>query len=145
MSKLVGIKWGMLEKTTQEWLLKDCNCVNGATGGTAYNGDCIVDLTENLSVAGKIVNGDIVIDDDAKIYDPEGEYGSDGTTFEINNIMTVSEAAEIWGITEGAIRKAIKSGKFIPNIDYRKAGRITLICREAMERVYGESKGSNNY
>ena len=142
MSKLVGIKWGMLEKTTQEWLLKDCNCVNGATGGTAYNGDCIVDLTENLSVAGKIVNGDIVIDDDAKIYDPEGEYGSDGTTFEINNIMTVSEAAGIWGITEGAIRKAIKSRKFIPSIDYRKAGRITLICREAMMRVYGEPKRS---
>ena len=138
--KLVGIKWGKLEKTTQEYLLKDCNCVNGATGDTAYNGDCIVDLTENLSVPGKIVNGDIIIDDDAKIYDPIGEYGSDGTTFEINNVMTVSEAAEIWGITEGAIRKAIKSGKFIPNIDYRKAGRITLICREAMIRVYGPLK-----
>ena len=142
MSKLVGIKWGKLEKDTQEYLLKNCNCVNGGTGDTAYNGDCIVDLTENLSVAGKIVDGDIAIDDDAKIYDPEGEYGSDGTTFEINNIMTVSEAAENWGITEGAIRKAIKSNKFIPSIDYRKAGRITLICREAMERVYGEPKRS---
>ena len=140
--KLVGIKWGKLEKATQEWLLKNCNCVNGATGGTAYNGDCIVDLTENLSVAGKIVDGDIVIDDDAKIYDTIGEYESDGTTFEINNIMTVSEAAGIWGITEGAIRKAIKSRKFIPSIDYRKAGRITLICREAMIRVYGEPKRS---
>ena len=140
--KLVGIKWGKLEKATQEYLLKNCNCVNGATGDTAYNGDCIVDLTENLSVAGKIVDGDIVIDDDAKIYDPIGEYGSDGTTFEINNVMTVSEAAEIWGITEGAIRKAIKSGKFIPEIDYRKSGRITLICREAMIRVYGEPKRS---
>ena len=142
MSKLVGVKWGKLEKATQEYLLKNCNCVNGATGRTVFNGDCIVDLTENLSVPGKIVDGDIVIDDDAKIYDPIGEYGSDGSTFEINNIMTVSEAAEIWGITEGAIRKAIKSRKFIPNIDYRKAGRITLICREAMMRVYGEPKRS---
>ena len=138
--KLVGVKWGKLEKATQEYLLKNCNCVNGATGDTAYNGDCIVDLTENLSVDGKIVNGDIIIDDNAKIYDPIGEYGSDGTTFEINNVMTVSEAAEIWGITEGAIRKAIKSGKFIPSIDYRKSGRITLICREAMMRVYGDPK-----
>ena len=138
--KLVGIKWGKLEKATQEYLLKNCNCVNGATGDTAYNGDCIVDLTENLSVPGKIVDGDIVIDDDAKIYDPMGEYESDGATFEINNVMTVSEAAEIWGITEGAIREAIKSNKFIPSIDYRKAGRITLICREAMERVYGVPK-----
>ena len=138
--KLVGVKWGKLEKATQEYLLKNCNCVNGATGDTAYNGDCIVDLTENLSVAGKIVDGDIIIDYDSKIYDPIGEYGSDGTTFEINNIMTVSEAAEKWGITEGAIRKAIKSRKFISGIDYRKAGRITLICREAMVRVYGPLK-----
>ena len=138
--KLVGIKWGKLEKATQEYLLKNCNCVNGATGDTAQNGDCIVDLIENLSVAGKIVKGDIVIDDNAKIYDPIGEYENDSSTFEINNVMTVSEAAEKWGITEGAIRKAIKSGKFIPGIDYRKAGRITLICREAMERVYGEPK-----
>ena len=140
--KLVGIKWGKLEKATQEYLLKNCNCVNGATGDTAYNGDCIVDLTENLSVPGKIVDGDIIIDYDAKIYDPMGEYKSDGTTFEINNVMTVSEAAEMWGITEGAIRKAIKSDKFIPGIDYRKSGRITLICREAMLRVYSEPKRS---
>ena len=140
MSKLVGVKWGRLEKATQEWLLKDCDCINAATVNDAYNGDCIIDLTENLSVAGKIVDGDIVIDYDSKIYNPIGEYESDGTTFEINNIMTVSEAAEIWGITEGAIRKAIKSRKFIPNIDYRKAGRITLICREAMIRVYGPLK-----
>ena len=138
--KLVGIKWGKLEKATQEWLLKDCDCVNAVTVNDAYNGDCIVDLTENLSIDGKIVDGDLIIDDDAKIYDTIGEYESDGTTFEINNIMTVSEAAEIWGITEGAIRKAIKSDKFIPGIDYRKSGRITLICREAMERVYGEPK-----
>ena len=140
MSKLIGVKWGKLEKDTQEYLLKNCNCVNGATGGTAYNGDCIVDLTENLSVPGKIVDGDIIIDDNSKIYDPIGEYKNDSSTFEINNVMTVSEAAEKWGITEGAIRKAIKSRKFIPNIDYRKAGRITLICREAMERVYGAPK-----
>ena len=138
--KLVGIKWGKLEKATQEYLLKNCNCVNGATGDTAYNGDCIVDLTENLSVAGKIVDGNIIIDDNAKIYDPIGEYENCRTTFEINNVMTVSEAAEIWGITEGAIRKAIKSNKFIPSIDYRKAGRITLICRDAMIRVYGDPK-----
>lgn len=139
MSKLVGVKWGRLEKETQDWLLKDCNCVDGSTGNDKTDdGECIVDLTKNLSVPGKIVDGDIVIDDDAKIYNPEGEYESDGTTFEINNILTVSEAAEMWGITEGAIRLAIKTRKFIVGIDYRKAGRITLITHEAMERIYGE-------
>ena len=44
----------------------------------------------------------------------------------------------MWGITEEAIRLAIKTRKFIVGIDYRKAGRITLITYEAMERVYGE-------
>ena len=140
MNKLVGIKWGKLEKATQEWLLKDCDCIKAVTVNDAYNGDCIVDLTENLSVAGKIVDGDIVIDDDAEIYNPTGEYENGGTTFEINNVMTVSEAGKTWGITEGAVRKAIKSNKFVPGIDYRKAGRITLICREAMIKVYGEPK-----
>lgn len=138
MSKLVGIKWGRLEKETQDWLLRDCNCVDGRDESDTDDGECIVDLTDELSVPGKIVNGELVIDYDAVIYNPIGEYESDGTTFEINNIMTVNEASEMWGITEGAIRAAIKSSKFIPLIDYRKAGRITLITREAMERNYGE-------
>lgn len=138
MSKLVGARWGSLEKETQEWLLRDCNCVDGRDGSDVNDGECIVDLTENLSICGKIIGGELFIDNDSKIYDSEGYYESDGTTFEINNIMTVNEAAEMWGITEGTIRAAIKAGKFIPYIDYRKAGRITLICYKAMERVYGE-------
>lgn len=51
--------------------------------------------------------------------------------------MTVSEAADIWGKTEGAIRAAIKAKKFIVGVDYRKARGTTLITKEAMERVYG--------
>ena len=52
--------------------------------------------------------------------------------------MTVNEAAEMWGKTEGAVRAAIKAKKFILGVDYRKAGRITLITKEAMEKVYGK-------
>ena len=55
----------------------------------------------------------------------------------INKVMTVSEAANMWNISEGTIRAAIKRGKFVKDIDYRKAGRITLITKDAMERVYG--------
>lgn len=58
----------------------------------------------------------------------------------INEVMTVNEAANIWGKTEGAIRAAIKKEKFIEGIDYRKAGRITLITREAIKKIYGEPK-----
>ena len=55
----------------------------------------------------------------------------------INRVMTVNEAAKMWNISEGTIRAAIKRGKFIKDIDYRKAGRITLITKEAMIKVYG--------
>ena len=61
-----------------------------------------------------------------------------GVKSALNNVMTAKEAAEIWGITEGAIRAAIKAKKFATGVDYRKAGRITLITKEAMEKVYGK-------
>lgn len=59
---------------------------------------------------------------------------------ELNNILsevlTSNEAAELYGITEGALRSAMKTGKLQLGNDYRKAGRITLITKEAMEREY---------
>lgn len=137
MNKLVGVKWGDLREETREFLLEN-------SWREIKEGECIVDLTEDLSISGKAVNTgeeiEIVIDDEAIIYNPE-----EGTilepkkiNFEINDVMTVSEAATIFGKTEGAIRAAIKAKKFIPFIDYRKAGGTTLITKEAMERVYGE-------
>ena len=61
----------------------------------------------------------------------------------LNKVMTANEASKMWGITEGAIRKAIEYKRLIIGVDYRKAGRITLITHEAMERLYGEPKGVN--
>lgn len=142
MDKLVGVRWGDLSEETKEFLLENSNVWDNIK-----DGECIFDLTENLSVSGciKCVNkeeGDYeyLVDNDAIIYNPE--YGILEKAKEIDlyiyNVMTVNEAAEMWGKTEGAIRAAIKAEKFIPGIDYRKAGRITLITREAMERVYGK-------
>ena len=138
---LVGVKWGALREETKEDLLERANCINGINGDLVNEGECIIDLTEELSISANIVDGEVVIDADATIYNPEqgvileGKETIDTLLFDI---MTVTEAAEEWGITEGAIRKAISSKRFIAGIDYRKAGRITLITREAMERVYGK-------
>lgn len=138
MNKLIGVRWGDLKEETKEDLLSRAFC-EGV-------GECIVDLTSDLSVAGTIIdNGEekeIIIDDDAIIYNPEQGIILDPKEiiFEINNIMTVSEAADIWGKTEGAIRAAIKAKKFIVGVDYRKAKGTTLITKEAMERVYGEKR-----
>lgn len=60
--------------------------------------------------------------------------------FEIPNlnlykVFTLTEAAAIWGKDESTIRRAL--GKFNQFTEYRKAGRITLIDKDAMIRVYG--------
>lgn len=145
MNKLVGVRWGYLKEETREFLLENSNVWEDVK-----EGECIFDLTNDLSVAGyiKCINkeeGDYeyIVEDEAIIYNPsKGVILGDNNdvTFEINEVMTVNEAAEMWNKTEGAIRAAIKAKKFIPGVDYRKAGRITLITREAMEKVYGDRK-----
>lgn len=93
-----------------------------------------------------MVDHEILIDDEAIMYNPEEGIvleGKDNIVFEIYEVMTANEASEILGKSEGAIRVAIKNKKFILGIDYRKSGRITLITRESMIRVYGETSISH--
>ena len=54
--------------------------------------------------------------------------------------MTVNEAAAKWGIAESNIRYSINARKLVPGLDYRKAGRITLITKDAMVKLYGQIK-----
>lgn len=138
MKELAGMKWGELKKETREWFLERCNCVDGATCSDVSQGECIVDLDFDLSVAGKIKEGEIIIEDEAEIYNSCDNYIDVEINDSLDNVLTVTEAADRWNITEGAIRSSIKNRKFIPGIDFRKAGRITLITSEAMERIYGE-------
>lgn len=137
MNKLIGIKWGSLREDTKADLLE-----RAYYEGT---GDVTVDLTESISVAGTVINNEeekvLEISDNSILYDPiEGVVLREIKNIDnlLFDIMTVTEAAEQYYITEGAIRNAISNKKFIVGIDYRKAGRITLISRESMERVYGE-------
>lgn len=68
MNKLVGVRWGDLKEETREFLLEN-------SWREIKEGECIVDLTEDLSISGKAVNTgeeiEIVIDDEAIIYNPE--------------------------------------------------------------------------
>ena len=61
----------------------------------------------------------------------------------INDIMTMKEAAEHFGIVEGTIRAGIKRGKLIEGVDYRKAGKITLVTKSSIEREWGKLPSSN--
>jgi len=51
----------------------------------------------------------------------------------IFDVVTSQEAAGLCGITEGAIREAIKAGRLELDVDYRKAGRITLIDKKSLK------------
>jgi hypothetical protein len=53
--------------------------------------------------------------------------------------MTFAEATQLWGLSDSTLRQAISTGnRFTEGIDYRKSGKVWLIKRAAMERVYGK-------
>lgn len=70
MKNLIGKKWMELTDVKKSELLKNPNPINGESGNRCADGDCIVDLTELLSVFGKVIDDEIVIEDDAVIYSP---------------------------------------------------------------------------
>lgn len=67
---LPGTKWGDLSKKQKEKLLKNANCINAINGEKIQEGECVVDLTNDLSINGEITNGEIIINDNAIIYNP---------------------------------------------------------------------------
>lgn len=143
MNSLHGVKLGLLSDETKKSLLEGTFCIDKESNNEVIEGECVIELTDTLSVDGRVLNGKVVIDDESIIYYPSKEItlkSEEDVFFEINEVMTVSEASELWSKSEGTIRAAIKSKKFIPGVDYRKAGRITLITRSSMKRVYGEPK-----
>jgi hypothetical protein len=58
----------------------------------------------------------------------------------ILEVLTFSEAAEIWDIDPSTLRHRVTSEKLNEGIDYRKSGKVWLITRNAMERLYGLKK-----
>lgn len=132
---LHGVKWGDLSEETKEDLLSNANIWDDVKYG-----ECLVDLTADYTIEGFKTEDDIIIKDNAIIYDPQEGKPAISTPLQVslNDVFTAQEAAALWNITEGAIRKAMSSKRLIIGVDYRKAGRITLVSREAMERLYGE-------
>lgn len=70
---LVGKKWGELSAELKEDLLSNCNPVDNMCE-TVKEGDCIIDFLdyEYVSVLGAVKDGEVVIDDNAVIYDTRG-------------------------------------------------------------------------
>lgn len=67
-----GIKWKELSESEHEKLLKTANPINGITGNDMrQDGECIIDLEYPFSIPGRLEDGEIIIDDEAVIYNPE--------------------------------------------------------------------------
>ncbi|HEY9059368.1 MULTISPECIES: helix-turn-helix domain-containing protein [Pseudobacteroides] len=59
----------------------------------------------------------------------------------ISEVLTFSEAAEIWGIDPSTLRHKVTGEKLIEGVDYRKSGKVWLITMNAMEKLYGVKIG----
>lgn len=59
----------------------------------------------------------------------------------LEEVMTAAEAAEMWGMAPITIQQACSGYKTSPprfrTGEFRKAGRIWLVTRSGMERLYG--------
>ena len=55
----------------------------------------------------------------------------------LTQVLTFSEAAELWNIDSSTLRHRVTSEKLLEGIDYKKSGKVWLITKSAMERLYG--------
>lgn len=69
---------------------------------------------------------------------------NDESVNNLNSVMTLSEAAEKWGLSNGStIRKSIERGKFKSG-EIKQAGSVWIITYSAMERVFGSIKNEDD-
>ena len=69
------------------------------------------------------------------------------STKALQEVMTAAEAAELWGKAPITVQQACSGYKkapprFLPT-EARKAGRIWLVTRAGMERIYGSKPVKN--
>ena len=58
----------------------------------------------------------------------------------LENVMTMQDAAQYIGITEGSIRNAIRNNRLKEGIDYKRSGRIIIVLKSSIEREWGRGK-----
>ena len=63
---LHGVIWKDLNEETKQELLS-----NASVWDDVREGECIIDLTEKFSVEGEIVDGELIVKDNAIIYNTE--------------------------------------------------------------------------
>lgn len=71
MKDLTNKTWGEITEEQKEKLLRCANAVSGIDSNTIKDGECIVDFENyDFSIAGKLIDGEIIINENEKFYNP---------------------------------------------------------------------------
>lgn len=67
-----GVTWGSITEEERTALLKNASIIDAESGNefTKESGECTIDLAYGYSIAGKLVDGEIVIGAESIIYNP---------------------------------------------------------------------------
>ena len=71
MKDFNGMKWSDLTQEEKDLLMSEARAVDARNGQSVNDGECIVDLLYPYSVSGRVVDGEIIVDQEAVIYNPE--------------------------------------------------------------------------
>lgn len=135
MKKYVGKKWSQISKEQQKKLLSNvAGAVDAVDSTEIKNGECILDFSDNLSVSAYIKDYEIVIDDDAILYDP-----NKGVIFEnekFKGLISLKDAAAMFNKEESTLRRNISNGFFKEWQDCVKFGNTWVFDINALEKKY---------
>lgn len=71
MKDFNGMKWSDLTQEEKDLLMSEARTVDARNSQSVNEGECIVDLLYPYSVSGRVVGGEIIVDQEAVIYNPE--------------------------------------------------------------------------
>lgn len=71
MKDFNGMKWSDLTQEEKDLLMSKARTVDARNSQSVNDGECIVDLLYPYSVSGRVVGGEIIVDQEAVIYNPE--------------------------------------------------------------------------
>lgn len=95
------------------------------------------DLQEFSCVSVDVGGYGIIWNDDLDLScDELWEHGTQIET-PFDGLIALSDATELWGLSESALRKAIAYGKLVNGVDVCKFGKQWVVSVIAMQREYG--------
>ena len=71
MKDFNGMKWSDLTQEEKELLMSEARTVDARNSQSVSDGECVIDLLYPYSVSGRVVDGEIIVDQEAVIYNPE--------------------------------------------------------------------------